>query len=228
MPLIFFLLYPSFSLYYLLFVFLFFSLTSFSPLLCLLVFCYFFVLYSLVLFLLRLLQQCTAVHQTPHNTVLWWARPGVIWTAWYAGLATGGTSWSERAQLCARRPPMATTPGTRQFLHVKVSSLALGVFYLQRQTCLFPCSSGHCSCTPGFSRQTGTRSRHPSVSDRALFLLLLLRVELNPVWLRASILSGGKETEINPPFFCQFPLLQITLANLPLACSVCCCWASLN
>lgn len=46
--------------------------------------------------------------------------------------------------------------------------------------------------------------------------------------LSASTLSGGKEMEINPSFFCQFPLFQITLANMEFACSVCCCWVSLD
>lgn len=88
---------------------------------------------------------------------------------------------------------------------------------------LFPCSSGHCICSPEFHRQALRAAECLSPSP----IPVLLAAELNPAWWRASILSGGKETEINPAFFCQFPLLQITLANLPLACSACCCWVSL-
>lgn len=67
------------------------------------------------------LQHCTAVPLTLHNMVLWSVKLGVMWTAQCAGPATGDTSWSEMGQLYARRPPMATTLGTRQFPPVKVS-----------------------------------------------------------------------------------------------------------
>ncbi len=76
--------------------------------------------------------------------------------------------------------------------------------------CLFSCSSGHCFC-PMLGRQALKAPVCLSPSS----LPALLAAELNPAWSRNSTLPSGKETEINPPFLCQFPLLQITLANSP-------------
>lgn len=81
----------------------------------------------------------------------------------------------------------------------------IGLCSLLFPTHSFLSSSGHCLCSPMVSRQTGRCSRQQCLSP----IPLLLAAELNPAWLRAITLSGGNETEINLPFFCQYPLLQI-------------------
>lgn len=98
-----------------------------------------------------------------------------------------------------------------------------GSLLFPTSACLFPGFLVTASALCSAGRQAGAWGSR--LSQRKLYSCV--RSSWTESWLRARTLSGGKGTEINPPFFCQFPLLQITLANLPLTCSVCHCLVSL-
>lgn len=96
-----------------------------------------------------------------------------------------------------------------------------GSLLFATSACLFSCSSGHCVC-PTLSRQTGRRLRHSSVSTQALFLSWI-----QPDWEPEACQVEGKQKSI-PTSSVNFHFLKLLWDNWSLACSICCCWVSLN